>query len=165
MGRVVIPKEIRRTMRIHEGDPLEIYTGYDGEVIFKRYSPLTEIESISQQLAEALNQTTNRPVVVCDRFRVMAVVGIPKMEVYERRVSTYLDDFMQKRKPFGMESDRIQPVEGIERYAVAGAPILAGEEVFGAILLLEDENSMDSGEAEHMLIETAAAFLGKQMDV
>ncbi len=87
LGRVVIPKEIRRTMRIREGDPLEIYTDNDGEVIFKKYSPIGELGSFATQYADVMYKTTGFPVVVCDRDHVISVSGVPKKELLERRVS------------------------------------------------------------------------------
>lgn len=162
LGRVVIPKEIRRTMRIREGDPLEIYTGNDGEVIFKKYSPLGELGNLANQYAEVLFRTCNRPVVVCDRDHVISAAGIPKKEMLERRVSTQLEDIMEQRKTFGAE--RIQPVEGVDRFAVAGAPIIASGDVCGVIMFLADEGNSASGEIEIKLISTAAAVLGKQME-
>ena len=81
LGRVVIPKEIRRTMRIREGDPLEIYTDNDGEVIFKKYSPIGELSGFAGVYAEVLHKTGGAPVVVCDRDHVVAVSGIPKKEL------------------------------------------------------------------------------------
>lgn len=165
LGRVVIPKEIRRTMRIREGDPLEIYTGNDGEVIFKKYSPLGELGVFATQYAEVLHRTGGRPVVVCDRDHVIAVAGIPKKEMLERRVSATLEDYMEQRKMFGPEDQaKVQPVEGIDRFAVAGAPIIASGDVCGAILFIADENPAAAGDTEMKLIATAAAFLGKQME-
>lgn len=167
LGRVVIPKEIRRTMRIREGDPLEIYTGNDGEVIFKKYSPLGELGVFATQYAEVLHRTGGHPVVVCDRDHVIAVAGVPKKELLERRVSAALEDTMESRKSFGFtpgDAGRIQPVEGIDRYAVAGAPIITSGDVCGVIMFLADENGVTAGEVEIKLIATAAAFLGKQME-
>ncbi len=165
LGRVVIPKEIRRTMRIREGDPLEIYTGNDGEVIFKKYSPLGELGTFASQYAEVLHRTAARPVVVCDRDHVIAVAGIPKKEMLERRVSAALEDCMEGRKVFGPnDNNKLQPVEGIDRFAVTGAPIITSGDVCGIIMFLADEASGSAGEVEVKLIATAAAFLGKQME-
>jgi AbrB family transcriptional regulator (stage V sporulation protein T) len=167
LGRVVIPKEIRRTMRIREGDPLEIYTDNDGEVIFKKYSPLGELGNFSSQYAEVLFRTGSHPVVVCDRDHVIAVAGIPKKELLERRVSTALEDCMEQRKVFSYghgETQRIQPVEGDDRYAIAGAPIIAAGDVCGSIMFLAASTNATAGDTEIKLIATAAAFLGKQME-
>ena len=96
LGRVVIPKEIRRTMRIREGDPLEIYTDNDGEVIFKKYSPIGELSAFATQYAEVLSKIGGYPVVVCDRDHVISVAGIPKKELLERRVSPALEEVMEQ---------------------------------------------------------------------
>lgn len=167
LGRVVIPKEIRRTMRIREGDPLEIYTDNDGEVIFKKYSPLGELGTFSAQYAEVLHRTGGHPVLVCDRDHVIAVAGLPKKELLERRVSTSLEDYMEQRKSYSIESgdsNPLQPVEGVDRFALVGAPIITSGDVCGAILFLGEENNTAVGEVEIKLIATAAAFLGKQME-
>ena len=76
LGRVVIPKEIRRTMRIREGDPLEIYTDRDGEVIFKKYSPIGELNTFAAQYAETLHKTCELDVIICDRDAVIAAAGV-----------------------------------------------------------------------------------------
>ena len=93
LGRVVIPKEIRRTMRIREGDPLEIFTSNEGDVIFKKYSPIGELANFAAQYAEVLVKGTNLPVIVCDRDGCVAASGISKREVLERRISAELEDF------------------------------------------------------------------------
>ncbi len=167
LGRVVIPKEIRRTMRIREGDPLEIYTDNDGEVIFKKYSPIGELASFAGQYADVLSKTSGYPVVVCDRDHVVTVAGAPKKELLERRVSPMLEELMQQRKPFLFESqdqNKLNPVEGIDRYALAQSPIVASGDVYGSIMFLSDEKNELLGESDAKLIQTAAAFLGKQME-
>lgn len=167
LGRVVIPKEIRRTMRIREGDPLEIYTDNDGEVIFKKYSPLGELGTFAAQYAEVLNRTSGHPVLVCDRDHVIAVAGLPKKELIERRVSTSLEDMMEQRKSYAnaVGEKPMLPVEGVERYAIAGASIITSGDVTGAILFIGEENTeIIAGEVEVKLIAAAAAFLGKQME-
>jgi len=167
LGRVVIPKEIRRTMRIREGDPLEIYTDNDGEVIFKKYSPLGELGTFAAQYAEVLYRTSGFAVVVCDRDHVIAVAGIPKKELLERRVSSALEDSMEQRKSFSFtvgDTIRLQPVEGVDRYALTSAPIITSGDVCGSIMLLSEDIATSAGETEIKLIATAAAFLGKQME-
>lgn len=167
LGRVVIPKEIRRTMRIREGDPLEIYTDNDGEVIFKKYSPLGELHMFASQYADVLYSTMQRPVVVCDRDHVIAVAGLPKKELLERRVSTALEDRMERRQSFlysSEEEEQLQPVEGVDRFAVVLAPIITTGDVSGSIMFLGEEDDPDPGELEVKLIDIAATFLGKQME-
>ena len=167
LGRVVIPKEIRRTMRIREGDPLEIYTDNDGEVIFKKYSPIGEIANFSTQYAEVLYKIGGLPVVVCDRDSVVAVSGIPKKELLERRISPQLEDAMDSRKVYafaGSDSKRVEPVEGVDRHALVSAPIIANGDVAGTIMYLASDDTTPASEVEIKLVQTAAAFIGKQMD-
>ena len=167
LGRVVIPKEIRRTMRIREGDPLEIYTDNDGEVIFKKYSPIGELSSFATQYADVLYKTVGMPVVVCDRDHVIAVSGIPKKELLERRVSPQLEEIMEQRRTFAMlgkDQKRMQPVEGVERFALVCSPIIASGDVAGSVMYLCGDNVTSAGDVEIKLVTAAAAFLGKQME-
>ena len=97
LGRVVIPKEIRRTMRIREGDPLEIFTDRDGEVIFKKYSPIGELTGFAAQYAETLYKTCNLSVVVCDRDSVVACAGVSKKEYSDKSLSEELEGVMNGR--------------------------------------------------------------------
>lgn len=108
LGRVVIPKEIRRTMRIREGDPLEIFTDNDGEVIFKKYSPIGELSNFASQYADVLYKSSGYPVIVCDRDHVISVAGIPKKELLERRVSASLEEVMEHRKSYAYTAARQQ---------------------------------------------------------
>ena len=106
-------------------------------------------------------------MVVCDRDHVIAVAGIPKKELLERRVSAALEDYMDQRKPFhyvSPDSPRIQPVEGVDRFAISGAPIITNGDVCGSIMLLGENPDTLAGDTEIKLITTAAAFLGKQME-
>jgi AbrB family transcriptional regulator (stage V sporulation protein T) len=105
LGRVVIPKEIRRTMRIREGDPLEIYTDADGEVIFKKYSPVGELSSIAKQYAEVLFRGTNLPVIITDRDRVISCAGLPKKEAVDRRVTSALEEIIESRTNYIMTAE------------------------------------------------------------
>lgn len=167
LGRVVIPKEIRRTMRIREGDPLEIYTDNDGEVIFKKYSPIGELSGFSGQYAEVLSKTSGHAVVVCDRDHVISVAGMPKKELLERRVSSSLEEMMEQRKSYTYDSEeqkKLQPVEGVNRYALVQYPIIASGDVCGAIMMFAPDNGGLCTELENKLVQTAAAFLGKQME-
>ena len=97
LGRVVIPKEIRRTMRIREGDPLEIYTDREGEVIFKKYSPIGELAGFAAQYAETLHKTCSLSVVICDRDAVIACSGVPRKEYADRKISLAFEDVIEGR--------------------------------------------------------------------
>ena len=97
LGRVVIPKEIRRTMRIREGDPLEIYTDREGEVIFKKYSPIGELAAFAAQYAETLHKICDLNVVICDRDAVIATAGVPKREYLDRPVTEEMEKIIESR--------------------------------------------------------------------
>ena len=165
LGRVVIPKEIRRTMRIREGDPLEIFTDQNGEVILKKYSPVGEMGAFASQYAEVLSKATGLTSVVCDRDHVIAVSGGMKKELMERRVSSQLEDLMESRKNYIASKDGKEffPIEGIERSACAASPIVSSGDVSGAVLLLSDQNGSFS-EGDGRLCNIASAFIGKQME-
>lgn len=166
LGRVVIPKEIRRTMRIREGDPLEIYTSGDGEVVFKKYSPISSISSYSAMYAEVLSKSAGLPCIICDKDHVISVAGIPKKELLERRISPLLEEAMDQRKILAHVDESappIKPVEGVERYAVASGLIVVGGDVCGTILLLSDKNTLAT-ELQLKLVEIGGALLAKQLD-
>ena len=139
LGRVVIPKEIRRTLRIREGDPLEIYTATDGEVIFKKYSPVGELSAFASQYAEVLSRVSGLPVIICDKDHVIAASGVSKRELLERRVSPVLENYMESRKSYTATQATvgdIQPVEGVEHRAAVIYPIIAAGDVTGAVVML-----------------------------
>lgn len=166
LGRVVIPKEIRRTLRIREGDPLEIYTDPEGEVIFKKYSPVGEMSPFAAQYAEVLSRTAALPTVICDMDHVIAAAGVSKKEYLERRVTPALEELMEGRRSFAAakSGERLLPVEGIERCAAAAYPIIASGDVTGAVIMMQDEAGSAPTEVEIKLIQTAAAFLGRQLE-
>lgn len=167
LGRVVIPKEIRRTMRIREGDPLEIFTNNDGEVIFKKYSPLGELGEFAGIYAEVLGKVLATPVLICDRDHVIAAAGLPKKEVLERRAAPALEDIMESRQSYTLENPQSSPlyvVEGYDHPAAAVYPILAAGDVCGAVILSAGEDRRVPTEADRKLIAAAAMFLGRQME-
>lgn len=167
LGRVVIPKEIRRTMRIREGDPLEIFTDNDGEVIFKKYSQIGEMSIGAFQYAEVLNKVGGYPVIVCDRDHVIASAGIPKKEVLERRVSNTLEEMMEHRKNYAFvvgEIKKLQPIEGVDKLALVQYPIIAAGDVCGSVMFLMNDDGNHATETDIKLIQTAASFLGRQME-
>lgn len=167
LGRVVIPKEIRRTMRIREGDPLEIFTDNDGEVVFKKYSPVGELSPFAAQYADVMSRACGLPVLICDRDHVVAAAGVSKKEYQERRISAQLEEVMEQRRTYTAragDQNRMQPVESIDRYAAIVVPIVAAGDVTGAVCLMLPETGAIPGEAEIKLTQVAAAFLGKQME-
>lgn len=165
LGRVVIPKEIRRTMRIREGDPLEIYTSAGGEVIFKKYSPIGEMSSFASQYAESLSNATKLPVIICDRDHCIAAAGIAKKEVLERRITPYLESVMEERRSVTPEGNEdFQALEGVKRSVRVGVPILNAGDVSGAVVLISDELGSKAESSDLKLANVAADFLGRQME-
>ena len=167
LGRVVIPKEIRRTMRIREGDPLEIYTDIDGEVIFKKYSPMGELAEFTAQYCEVLYKAISMPVLITDRDHVVCCMGVPKRDVLEKRISKALEKVMEDRGSFiakASEKNTLIPVEGIEKSACIAIPILGNGDVSGCVVVLFNEKMDLPSLAEIKLAEVAAQFLGKQTE-
>ena len=166
LGRIVIPKEIRRTLRIREGDALEIFTDSQGGVIFKKYSPVGELSTFASQYAEVLNRTAGVAMLICDRDHVVAAAGVSRKEYLERRITSEMEECMQARRPFvEVAGDKFRPVEGIDRAAAVVCPILASSDVTGAVVILDaEDNPGATDETEIELAQVAAAFLGKQME-
>lgn len=167
LGRVVIPKEIRRTLRIREGDPLEIYTDINGEVIFKKYSPVGELSDFASQYAEVIARVSGMPMIISDRDHIIAAAGVSKKEYLERRVTSVVEELMEMRKNYSLKEGtfgELNPVEGINKTAAVIYPIIAAGDVTGAVIMLQGEENKVPNEAEIKLTQTAAAFLGKQME-
>ena len=173
LGRVVIPKEIRRTMRIREGDPLEIYTDREGEVMFKKYSPIGEMSSFAQQYAETLSKICSLSVVITDRDSVIACAGLPKKEYYEKRLSADLEKISENRQGYRYRAgDRklaiIDDASGTHFISCA-FPIIADGDLIGTVVSAmtaqaagEKKEENKNEDVEYRLIQTAAAFLAKQ---
>ena len=167
LGRVVIPKEIRRTMRIREGDPLEIYTDAQGEVIFKKYSPMGDLAEFMQQYAEVLNKALYMPVFITDRDHVVAFGGSGKREFSEKRISPALETVMENRAVYAAsptDKEALLPVEGSDRRACLACPILGNGDVSGCVGALFNANGDCPDEAEIKLAQVAAQFLGRQTE-
>ena len=160
------PDKVFRVSVISSGDPLEIYTDNDGEVIFKKYSPIGELSAFATQYAEVLSKIGGNPVVVCDRDHVISVAGIPKKELLERRVSPALEEVMEQRRSFAVTADgkKMQPVEGVDRYALVEAPIIAAGDVCGSLMFIAGDSPAPATDTEIKLIQVGAAFLGRQME-
>jgi AbrB family transcriptional regulator (stage V sporulation protein T) len=165
LGRVVIPKEIRRTLRIREGDPLEIFVDPDGEVILKKYSPISELGDFAKEYADALFDSLGHSILICDRDTYIAVSGSSKKEYLNKSISDLLERTMDQRNSVLEENKKeIQLVDGIDDdvSAYTIAPIVANGDPIGAVVLFSKERSM--GEVEHKAAETAAGFLARQME-
>jgi AbrB family transcriptional regulator (stage V sporulation protein T) len=171
LGRVVIPKEIRRTMRIREGDPLEIYTDREGEVIFKKYSPIGELMDFASEYAETLFKTCGMPVAVCDKDCIIACAGISKKEFVERKHSSEIEGIIEARSLYlapSVPEKRIYLTEENRNYYVSCAmPIFTEGDVIGCVASIgsaEGKYALPTPETETKLIQTAAGFLGRQME-
>ncbi|PZE19208.1 stage V sporulation protein T [Paenibacillus xerothermodurans] len=167
LGRVVIPKEIRRTLRIREGDPLEIFVDRDGEVILKKYSPIGELGDFAKEYAESLYESTNHITMISDRDNIIAVAGGSKKDYLEKQVGSLVETCMENRKT-ALESNPGQfevIKDNNETYsAYVIAPIIAGGDPIGAVILLNKEENINMGQMEVKMAETAAGFLAKQME-
>lgn len=174
LGRVVIPKEIRRTLRIREGDPLEIFTDREGGVILKKYSPIGELADFSKEYAESLQQAIGHVVLIADKDTFISVSGSPKKDYIERKISSDLENVMEERRTIilGDGLGKIIPLhkdddDAEEKYvSQVISPIIAEGDAIGAVIILSknDGEGEKLGELELKLAETASLFLGKQME-
>lgn len=169
LGRVVIPKEIRRTMRIREGDPLEIFTDKEGQVILKKYSPIGELSDFALQYADTLAKTSGHAICITDKDQIIAVSGIPKKDIADKKISSDIEKVMQEKTTFMAkpgEGKKIPIVDGMENKYTAGVvvPIIAEGDTIGSVVFVNTDNNKQMGEIETKLAQSAASFLGKQME-
>ena len=167
LGRVVIPKEIRRTLRIREGDPLEIYTDRDGEVIFKKYSMMGGLSDVAGQICETLYKTAGCPAVITDRDSVIALSGLLRREWLDQPVSVDLEGIMEQRGLYAWRPEGgVLPVTDSRGglYISLAAPILSGGDVMGCVLFVDPEGGREASETERALLRTASGFLGRHME-
>jgi len=166
LGRVVIPKEIRRTMRIREGDPLEIYTDREGEVIFKKYSPIGELSEFAAGYAETLYKTCGLAVAICDRDAVIACAGVPKKEFSDRKLSSDIEVLIDERSLYVHAGNEELHLTDHGSGAVSVMmPIITEGDITGAVVSLRRaDGDVLSTDVEIKLIQTAAGFLGRQLE-
>lgn len=173
LGRVVIPKEIRRTLRIREGDPLEIFVDRDGEVILKKYSPIGELGDFAKEYADSLYEAIGHTALIADRDTVIAVAGAPKKEFLNKAVGSILERVMEDRKTLVVNKPGENKTRGsilaededdsrFSAYVVA--PIVTGGDPIGAVIICSREPDAQMTDTEIKLAETAAGFLAKQME-
>ncbi|HHT62483.1 MAG: stage V sporulation protein T [Bacillota bacterium] len=177
LGRVVIPKEIRRTLRIREGDPLEIFVDREGEVILKKYSPIGELGDFAKEYADSLYEAIGHIACIADRDTIIAVSGASKKEFLNKPIGPAIERVMEERRSVLMnnpgenagnkdcaiiESDSEE--EGCKFSAQVVSPIIAQGDPIGAVILCSKEANVTMGEMEVKLAETAAGFLAKQME-
>lgn len=173
LGRVVIPKEIRRTMKIREGEPLEIFVDREGEVILKKYSPIGELTEFAQEYADSLSEVTNHVAFVLDKDAVVAVAGAPRKEYLEKPISKAAQKVLETKETTIVEESGANAicegckaeVENIKFGSSVIAPIVIAEgQVVGLVVLSAKEADGKMGELEVKLANTAAGFLAKQME-
>lgn len=171
LGRVVIPKEIRRTLRIREGDPLEIFVDREGEVILKKYSPIGELGDFAKEYAESLHEAIGHISCIADRDNVIAVAGAPKKEFLNKSIGPGVEKVMEDRKAVLINEPgdnnyciNCNDDEECKFTAEVIAPIIAEGDPIGAVIIATKDPNTKLGDMELKLAETAASFLAKQME-
>ena len=172
LGRVVIPKEIRKVHRIKEGDPLEIFTDKEGEIILKKYSPIGELTEFASTYADTISKTTGHIACITDKDTVIAVAGGSKKDFLEKNLSKELEEIMENKEVFkSKENNEISiPItqnEGRERIYNSQViyPIITDGDVVGSVILLSKEPNKKMGEVEDKVAQSAAGFLGNHLEI
>ncbi|MGI6558691.1 MAG: stage V sporulation protein T [Limnochordia bacterium] len=161
LGRIVIPMEIRRTLRIRENDALEIFTDREGEIIFKKYSPIADLDEFAQEYADSLFESTGHIALIADRDEIIAVAGASKKQFMGKALSPEIERLMEERQTVVDNANEAAIVDDYTVIHKSIAPIIHGGDLVGAVLLLSEDKDM--GELEKKLCETAADFLAKQL--
>ena len=172
LGRIVIPKEIRKTLRIKEGDPLEIFTDKEGEIILKKYSPIGELSEFATGYAETLAKTTGHIACITDKDTVIAVSGGSKKEFLEQDLSQELEQLLEDKEVYtSKENNEVAlPItkndNATRKYnSQVVYPIISQGDVIGSVILLTKDNNTNMGDAELKVVQSAAGFLSSQMDI
>ena len=168
LGRVVIPKEIRRTMRLREGEPLEIYTEKAGEIILKKYSPIADLAEFAQHYADALFQSTASMCCITDRDTIIAVAGLSKKDYLDKKITDKLDNAIKLRKTF-ISSETELPISIVTEFPADEntvqiiAPIVADGDIVGSVVLFMTDKML-AASAGKISAQTGATFLGKMLE-
>ncbi len=172
LGRVVIPKEIRKTLRIKEGDPLEIFTDKDGEIILKKYSPIGELTEFATEYAETLSKTTGHIAFITDKDTIIAVSGGSKKEYLEQSVSDEIEQIMEDKEVYTSKENKdiSMPITKNDKNdkknnSQVVYPIISNGDTIGSVILLSKEANVKMDEVETKLAQSAATFLGSQMEI
>ena len=159
--------KVFRVSVISSGDPLEIYTEKDGEVIFKKYSPMGDLTDFAGQICESIGKNTGHIAAVCDRDTMIAAYGVQRRELMDKHCSQELEQLMESRKFYRYQPGqaKLHPTDSSERYYLGvSAPILSEGDLMGCVMLLLEEQDEPLGDAEQKLVQTVAGFLGRQME-
>ena len=165
LGRVVIPKEIRRTLRLREADPLEIFTDKDGEIILKKYSPIGDLGGVAKDMVEVLASVSGFVSLVCDQDQVIAASGKGAKEYLGKSITKELEGLILGRKKVTLQEKK--SYELLSREGVKGQiifPIISAGDAVGAVMLLEDEKQKKTNETQEKLVQLTAEYLGKIME-
>ena len=172
LGRIVIPKEIRRTLRIRESDPLEIFTDREGEIILKKYSPIGELTEFASTYADTISKTTGHIACITDKDTVIAVAGGSKKDFLEKNLSKELEEVIENKEVFKSKENNeiaipITQNEGRERIYNSQViyPIISDGDVVGSVILLSKEPNKKMGEVEDKVAQSAAGFLGTHLEI
>ncbi len=172
LGRIVIPKEIRKTLRIKEGDPLEIFTDKEGEVILKKYSPIGELTEFATEYADTLSKTTGHIAFITDKDSIIAVSGGSKKEFLEQNVSSELEQLMEDKEAYTSSENSGKTIPLTKNWKTdkntnsqVVYPIISNGDSIGTVILLSKEASTKMNEVEKKVAQSAASFLGRQMEI
>ena len=172
LGRVVVPKEIRKTLRIKEGDPLEIFTDKDGGIILRKYSPIGELTEFATGYAETLSKTTGHIAFITDKDTVIAVSGGSKKDYLEQNISDELEQLMEDKEIYTSKenSDVAVPITKNDKKekqynSQVVYPIISNGDTIGTVILLSKESNIKMNEVEKKVAQSAATFLGSQMEI
>lgn len=169
LGRVVIPKEIRRTLRIREGDPLEIFTDREGEIILKKYSPIGELGAFAKEYAESLAYSTGHAICITDRDQVIAASGSLKKDYIGKSISKDLERIINERENVMSNREdssyvKITNDDGEENLPQVISPILCEGDAIGAVIITTKDDKTKMGETERIVAKCASSFMGRQME-
>ena len=172
LGRVVIPKEIRKTLRIKEGEPLEIFTDREGQIILKKYSPIGELSEFASGYAETLSKTTGHIACITDKDTIIAVSGGSKKEYLEQDISKELEQLMEDKEVYTSKenSNIVMPIiknenQDKKNNSQIVYPIISNGDTIGTVILMSKEPNKKMTEVEQKVVQSAATFLGSQMDI
>ena len=169
LGRIVIPKEIRRVLRIRESDPLEIFTDHEGSIILRKYSPIGELSEFATGYAETLAKTTGHIALIADRDQCIAAAGSGNKQLLGKNLSKEMEEKMNARETICASRGELGYVPITEDetegyWHEVMIPILAQGDIIGAVVLLANDENNPMSEVEVKLAQSAAGFLGKQIE-
>lgn len=165
LGRIVIPKEIRRTMRIRESDPLEIYTDRDGSVIFRKYSPMGELLECTNEITDAMTKTNGLSCIVCDRDSIISASGHLKRDLIEKNISESFKDIIFQRTLYTHTNQNTYVCDNVDAKILVSSPVISEGDVSGCIAFVSDNDTDTASQTESKLCQTMSSFLANKMSM